>query len=317
MQVAIIGAGINGLYLAWKLSLKGYKVTIFERKGEIGNRACSGLFSERILQYIPESRGLIKNKIDHALINFPEKTVKINFSEQFLVMSHFELDNLVADLAQKNGARIILNSNITKIPISFDKIIGCDGPMSSTRKLLNLPDPKYRLGILGLVREQPSNHYVETWPVKCEARLGRGFIWKIPRGENIEYGIIADPSRAKALFDAFLQKNNIILSNIEAKLVPQGFIIPNNGDITLCGDATGLTKPWSGGGVLWQLELADILIKNFPDFKNYRKEAKRKFFSRLFFSNLATSLVYFLGFRIPWLLPNNSKIESDCLFVSK
>lgn len=307
MQVAIIGAGINGLYLGWKLSLMGHKITVFERKEGIGNKACSGLFSERILEYIPESRGLIKNKIDYTLVNFPKKTIKINFTKQFLVMSHFQLDKLVADLAQKSDVKIILNNNINEIPIGFDKIIGCDGPISFARKSLNLPNPKYRLGILGYVvddcRQQACvrQSSTTTWPVK------NGFIWKIPRGENTEYGIIADPFEAKTLFDDFLKKNNIILENIQAKLVPQGLIIPDNNDITLCGDAVGLTKPWSGGGALWQLELADILIKNFPDFKKYRKEAKQKFSSRLFTSNLATRLVYFLGFNIPWFLPSVNK----------
>ena len=48
-NVAIIGGGICGLYLSWKLSRKGHLVTVFEKKKKIGNEICSGLFSERIL----------------------------------------------------------------------------------------------------------------------------------------------------------------------------------------------------------------------------------------------------------------------------
>ena len=35
MRVAIVGAGITGLYLAWKLSEKGYQVTVFEKREKI------------------------------------------------------------------------------------------------------------------------------------------------------------------------------------------------------------------------------------------------------------------------------------------
>ena len=55
MKVAIVGAGINGLYLAWKLSGMGHEVSVFEKRNKIGKEVCSGLFSERILDFFPQS----------------------------------------------------------------------------------------------------------------------------------------------------------------------------------------------------------------------------------------------------------------------
>lgn len=307
MKIAIIGGGICGLYLTWKLSKKGHKVTVFERRGELGKDICSGLFSERILEFIPESRALIQNKINSVVLGFPKKTVKVKFSKDFFVISHFELDRLVAGLCEKAGAEIILNRNVSSMPEGYDRIIGCDGADSFVRRNLGLKKPNYRLGILGFINKPCFENYVETWPCK------NGFVWKIPRGSKTEYGILADTKEANKIFEDFLIEKNISLSNIKSKIVPQGFIIPSDPLITLCGDAVGLTKPWSGGGVVWGLTAAEILLKNFPDFLKYKRAMKRFFAPKIILARIALKLVYFLGFKMSWLLPKSTIIESDFL----
>ena len=301
MKTAIIGAGISGLYLAWKLSEKGHKVFVFERKNKIGQKICSGLFSQRILGYIPQSSELIQNKINYAVLSFPKKKIKVNFSKNFLVMSHFELDKLTARLAQKSGAKILLGRNITKIPKGFDRIIGCDGANSFVRKKLGLSQPKKRVGVLKVSEKKNLKNFVKVWPRKS------GFSWEIPRGAKTEYGIIAKAEEFKEA-----EKIKFFRPD-KARIVPQGFIIPKNNKITLCGDATGLTKPWSGGGVIWGLCSAEILLKNFPDFNKYRKNLKRFFAPKLLFSKIAVRAAYFLGFKAPWLIPPEILIESDFL----
>ncbi|OGZ20934.1 MAG: hypothetical protein A3C48_03130 [Candidatus Nealsonbacteria bacterium RIFCSPHIGHO2_02_FULL_38_75] len=309
MKVVIIGGGICGLYLSWKLSKAGHNVSVFERKSEIGNKICSGLFSERILDFIPKSKILIQNTIKSAVLRFPKKTINLYFSKNFFVMSHFEMDKLVAELAKQTGAEIILNSNISSFPKGYDRIIGCDGADSFTRKNLGLPSPNLRLGILGFSGNGSFDNFVEIWPHK-----ENGFIWKIPQGSETEYGIISNPKTANAFLNDFLEKNKIILMEKAAKIIPCGFSIPRNKTITVCGDAAGLAKNWSGGGVIWGLTAANILLKNFPDFLKYEKEAAKFFKPKIIISKFAAKAVYYFGFNFPYFFPKRAKMESDFLF---
>lgn len=307
-KVAIVGAGVNGLYLAWNLAKMGHEVTVFEKNKTIGNKICSGLFSERILDFIPESKSLIQNEINSVLIHFPKKTLKIIFSKRFLVIDHSQLDKLLADLAHNQGVKILLDQKVSQIPAGYDRIIGCDGSDSFVRKHLNLPQPELRVGIQGFIAKDARQNFVEAWP--CE----NGFLWALPRGNKAEFGIISNTKSAYRVFTNFLKNNKIELVGIKAKLIPQGLPKLKNKIMTLCGDAAGLTKPWSGGGVIWGLIAASMLLDTFPNFGKYHSKLKRFFKRRIWISRKLTKIVYFLGFRLPFLLPKTAHIESDFLF---
>jgi len=306
MKIAIAGAGINGLYLAWKLSEAGHKVTVFEKRDKIGKEACSGLFSERLLGFVPQSQALIQNRIGSVLVHFPRKTINVKFKKPFLLMSHAALDRLVAGLAQNAGAEIRLSQSLARNDLAnFDRVIGCDGANSAIRKGLSLPDPNFRVGILGFVEGEDNVNFVETWAVET------GFIWRIPRAGKVEYGILAKPDKAKNIFDGFLKERGLRLNNVIAAPVPHGLIISKNRSVALCGDAMGLTKPWSGGGVIWGLTAADLILKNFPDFLESQKAIKKRFWLEVAVSRLIVKIVYSFGFHLPFFLPKSVKIDGD------
>ncbi len=330
MKIAIVGAGVCGLYLAKNLAERKHSVMVFEKNKTIGKLCCSGLFSARLFDFIPEARGLATNQINSCAINFPKKTVKLRFAQPFFVMEHSQLDLLAAALATQAGADIRVDQNIDfakleKLSSEYDRIIGCDGALSTVRDYLcgdcvgpthakstgRGENPRFWLGIQGFEKKQDDSDFVQTWATK------NGFLWQIPRGQDVEWGIMEKPNVAPKLFNEFVAEKNIKLHNLKSAIIPQGLVLPKDENITLCGDASGLTKPWSGGGVVWNLTQAGILLQNFPNFLKYRKDALRFFNLRLLTGKMAKFCAYTAGFHFPWLIPQNVNLDSDYLLKFK
>lgn len=308
LKIAIVGGGIPGFYLAWKLSEKGHSVTLFEKKEEIGFKPCSGLYSERIFDFIPSGKIAVQNEIDSARLYFPSKTVTLNFSKKILVMSHYLINELLHHLANQQGAKVILDSRIEDIPSGFDRVIGCDGANSKIRESLGEKEPTFIPSLISFTSKKDYSNFVQVWPQK-----EGGFIWKVPRGEETEYGILMPSSKIKKRFEKFLKKNRIELGELKVAPIPRGLQIPKNSSVTLLGDAAGMTKPWSGGGVIWSLIGANFLIECFPDFIKYRRKIRTFFGPKILISKIAKKMIYFSGFKLPYLLPRRTKIESDFL----
>lgn len=327
MRVAIVGAGITGSYLGWKLAEGGEEVVIFEKKGTIGKSVCSGLISERIWNYAPKTKELIENVIKHADIHFPKKTVRVNFRPSMYVISRPKLDAYFAAKAERAGAKILKDHEVRKLfyfkghkpqisvqssnhthAYEFDYIIGCDGPNSVIRRELDLEEPKMRLGIILYENKRNKSDSVDIWPTK------NGFIWKLPRGRKTEYGIVENIETAAKEFRTFCKKNRLKSKQAYSSLIPQGLVTSFANRLALCGDAAGLTKPWSGGGVVWGLKTVDIMLGSFPNIKKYNRRIDRFFSPKIFYSKLAEKVVIFAGNNAPWLLPSKTTIDSDWVF---
>jgi len=293
MKIAIVGAGIVGLYLGWKLG-ETYDVTIFDKKQFIGKTVCSGLVSERLWNFIPKNEDLIEKTFSEMTLNFPKKKVILKLKPKMIVLDHAKLDRYVANLSDP---KIIKKEILDKEDLEgFDVIIGCDGVLSKIRELYSNNKPKLKLGLIGFTDEKLNE--INIWPSE------NGFFWKIPRKNQTEIGVMERQFTAKKMFeDKFKQSPD------KAALIP--FSLCLSDEVFLCGDAAGMTKPHSGGGIIWGLTAADILIKNFPNIKKYNKEVKKFFNKKIAISKLTSTVGTFLGNKIPFLAPGKKKIDSD------
>ncbi|MFA5009432.1 MAG: NAD(P)/FAD-dependent oxidoreductase [Candidatus Paceibacterota bacterium] len=321
-RIAIVGAGIIGLYLAWKLKEQGHFVSVFEKRQqqEVGKKPCSALYSERIKNFIPQIENCIENKIKSCFIVFPKKKIKLEFLPNHLVINREKLISVLINLVKKSGGEIFFQQEIKEIPKNFDYIIACDGAGSAIRRLLNLPNPKIKIGVQVFIQNVNQENFVTTYPTK------NGFCWKIPRGSCSEYGIMGEQETINKEFKDFLKKQEIKnQGKILSAGIPQphfsfknsGLIFSNQDNVALCGDACGLTKPWSGGGIIWGLIQADILLKNFPNFKAYQKECSQKFGLFIFKGIISKKIIYFLGNYFPSLIPSKIRYDNDFPFFIK
>jgi digeranylgeranylglycerophospholipid reductase len=322
MKIGIVGGGINGSYLAWKLA-KEHDVTVFEKKKSLGKEVCSGLVSERIWKFIPRSEKLVLNTIDEAVLHFPKKDVSLRFHPRMLVLNRKPLDRHVASLAEKSGAKLMLDSEVKKVyhvrgmkpqvlasgkVIEFDYLIGCDGFFSIVRKAIGIRTPKHRLGIYTYASKRNDSHSLDIYPTKD------GFCWAIPRKRNVEYGILEKPDIARRMFNSFCKNKKLKTKKIYSYVVPGDLTDAYKGRVALCGDAIGLTKPWSGGGILWGLVADNILVKDFPNFGKYEYDIGRYFGPKIFFSNLAQRIGKYVGNEIPRLTPSSVSFDGDWVF---
>ncbi len=327
MRVGIIGAGPIGSYLGQKLSESGEEVFIFEKKRSVGKEACSGLISSRLWDHVPKKKLLIENKINYSVLHFKNKSVKINFNPEMHVVSRTKLDKYFVKRAEKSGARIFKNHELRRVfhfknhrpqisvqnkrktkVFEFDRLIGCDGSDSSVRKQMKLSQPKMRTGIIVYKNKRDKSNFVDIWPTN------NGFTWRLPRGKKTEYGILEDIHNAKREFNKFSRKNKVSRKKLISSLVPQGLITSGSNNVALCGDAAGLTKPWSGGGIIWGLRAADMLVESFPNIQRYNRKLNKTFSPRIFYSKLVEKLIKFTANNIHQLIPKELTIDSDWVF---
>jgi len=325
MKVAVIGCSINGAYLAYKLANGGHDVTVFERKEKSGGKACSGLVSERIWSRIPQNDKILENVVNSVKIAFPKKTTEVVFKPKMLALNRGELDSYVAKLAKEAGAEIKYGHSFLGLEFNgtakvttehkrtrnvedFDFVVGSDGSVSAVRKFVTQNEPKFRLGMYSYNREDSDQDWADVWSTNY------GFFWRIPRGDHSEYGIIEKPEIARKGFNDFAANRGLDTKKVFSAIIPEGLCLSGNGKVALCGDAAGLTKPHSGGGILWGFVAADLLVKNNLNVAKYNVALKRKFGTKLYGLSILTKFVNIFGNSMPFLMPKRIGFDNDWAF---
>ena len=296
-QVVIIGAGPVGGRLATELAARGISTLMIEEHAEIGRPfQCAGLVNPPAMNMVNLQETILQN-VDGALIHSPSG-IMVPVGQDGRVRTHVvcrkRFDQGVVAQAMEAGAHLWLLSKPLDaevkpdgvelkveregeiIDLKCDLLVGADGAHSWTRRYFKMGRPKEMM-----IGFQADVSGLEGKPNWLEMYTGKDvapglFAWVIPTGNDSHR--IGVWSRAQDLegrsveqcYDALI--NHPLWAERFANVkeiarycgpVPCGVIRkPFKDRVMVIGDAAGMAKPTTGGGIGPGFRQVEAIIEN-------------------------------------------------------
>ncbi|MFH1052949.1 MAG: geranylgeranyl reductase family protein [Candidatus Woesearchaeota archaeon] len=295
-MISIVGAGPVGCFAGYLLAKKGLEVEIYEKNKEIGKPVqCTGIVTNSILKLIEIPDECVANRINDVEICAPNgKSLKIRFREANLILDRERFDKFLAQTAEKEGAKIFLGNKIEivrdnmlsikktgseeKVERRSDVIIGADGPQSAIAKSLGNKKREYWTSLQYRIEHKNENK-IEFYPY-----LGT-FAWIVPENKEIARVGIIGSFGIRRILDDFLEKK--IGKDFRDNIIEtQGGLIPkfdarmnfNKENMYIIGDAAGLVKATTAGGIIQGMKSAEILAGCIGTDKKFSRELRKRLF---------------------------------------
>jgi digeranylgeranylglycerophospholipid reductase len=263
-DVVVVGAGPSGSAAARACAEAGLRTLCIEEHGTIGHPVqCAGLLSIAAFSECRVSSRSILNTVAGArFIPSEGEPLVIDAGEpKAHVVDRGVLDTEMAGAAAKAGAEFRLRTSVTSLAgnraitkgargreeIGFSILIAADGVRSSIARMLGLGRAEFFLaGLQAEVRCPADPRFVEIHPHASPQFFG----WVIPSGKGrARVGLCGEGDLRKRLADLLQPYEGGVLHLVSGAL-PLGVISRTYGSRALIvGDAAGMVKPTSGGGI--------------------------------------------------------------------
>jgi len=293
-DVVIIGGGPVGGYLARELCSRNHSVLIIEEHAEIGRPfQCAGLVNPGAMERVGLNDSVLST-IWGANIHSPEGTV-VRIGDPTRVRTYSVcrklFDEAVVLQSIKNGAEILLSSRPRSVQLEDDRVLltvetpngllevsskllcGADGAHSWVRKKFRMGRPKenmigFQIEVSGYMNDSGR---LDMFTGKSVAP--GFFAWAIPSGETTRIGTwskgnLLDEVSSEQCLNKLMESPLWIEKFANCKeigrfcgLVPSGMVKRTMIErVALFGDAAGICKPTTGGGIGPGFKQVDLLI---------------------------------------------------------
>ena len=283
-DVAIIGGGPGGLSAARRLAAGGWSVTVFEEHERIGSPVhCTGVLAEDVIASMDLPGEAVLNPLSTVRFVAPagHSFDYTTATTEAVVIDRAVFDSALADRAMLAGAEIVRGQRVTSVDPSTDGVdvtladgghlrarvvvLACGANYAFQKRLgLGMPSTFLQSAQLELPADRPGD---------VEIHFGseiapKGFAWAVPvrrrEGTFARIGVMADGDAG------------VYFAKMLARVASRGAWpspIPSRGGgccrsasvkrsyadrVLAVGDAAGLVKPTTGGGIYYSVVSGEI-----------------------------------------------------------
>jgi digeranylgeranylglycerophospholipid reductase len=283
VDALIVGGGPGGLFMAARLAERGLRTLVCEEHAQVGDPVhCTGVLSADTFPRFDLPGSATLNQLTTVRFLSPGG-IHVDYvtpSPLATVIDRPTFDRALADRAVAAGAEVRAGARVTSLEFEGDAVAASIGGAPLRARLAVLAcgasyafQRRFGFGLPRTYLHTAQRELRASRLLDVELHFGQqvapgGFAWAVPvrrrDGPHVRIGVMASrdalPCYARML-DRVRERWGVVDADVppRQKILPLGAIDRTFGDrVLVIGDAAGLVKPTTGGGIHYSIVSAAL-----------------------------------------------------------